>query len=134
MWLKFISDIFKPAADLVDNLHTSEEEKLAIKSEMFAAQSAMTIKMMEHEQAILAMRTSVINAEATGQSFLQRNWRPITMLTFLGLVCLDAFGLLAFRLSSEAWTLLQIGLGGYVVGRSAEKIAPRISETMNRNG
>ena len=52
------------------------------------------------------------------------------MLTFLVLVVCDSFGLLAFRLSAEAWTLLQIGLGGYVVGRSAEKIAPTIKDAM----
>jgi len=34
------------------------------------------------------------------------------MLSFLALVVADSFGLLVFRLSAEAWTLLQIGLGG----------------------
>jgi hypothetical protein len=49
------------------------------------------------------------------------------MLSFLGLVVADAFGLLAFRLADQAWLLLQIGLGGYVVGRSVEKISPQIT-------
>ena len=53
---------------------------------------------------------------------MQRNWRPITMLTFLALVVLNSFGLLKIELADEAWTLLQIGLGGYVAGRSAEKM------------
>lgn len=44
------------------------------------------------------------------------------MLTFLILVVCDSFGWLAFILSNEAWTLLQIGLGGYIVGRTVEKI------------
>jgi len=57
---------------------------------------------------------------------MQRNWRPITMLTFLVLVVCDSFGLLKFRLSNEAWTLLQIGLGGYVIGRTGEKIVDKI--------
>jgi hypothetical protein len=48
------------------------------------------------------------------------------MLTFVSLVVADQTGLLAFRLAEEAWTLLQLGLGGYVVGRSAEKIAPGV--------
>jgi len=64
--------------------------------------------------------------EAKGQSRLQRNWRLITMLTFLILVVCDSFGMLAFRLSDEAWLLLQIGLGGYVVERTGEKIAEKI--------
>jgi hypothetical protein len=32
-------------------------------------------------------------------------------------------------LEGEFWTLLQIGIGGYVVGRSAEKIADKINIT-----
>lgn len=68
----------------------------------------------------------IIEAEAKGQSWLQRNWRPITMLTFLVLVVCDSFGFLKFRLSNEAWILLQIGLGGYVVGRTGEKIVEKI--------
>ena len=53
---------------------------------------------------------------------MQRNLRPITMLTFLVLVVFDNFGWLPNPLAKEAWTLLQIGLGGYVAGRSAEKM------------
>ncbi|MCS5587835.1 MAG: hypothetical protein NZ697_05040 [Porticoccaceae bacterium] len=45
------------------------------------------------------------------------------MLTFLALAVGDSLGLLATPLRDEAWMLLQLGLGGYVVGRSGEKIA-----------
>ena len=44
----------------------------------------------------------------------------------------DLFGLLAFRLLAEAWGLLQIGLGGYVVGRSVEKVAPQITASLDQ--
>ncbi len=79
---------------------------------------------MTYEKTLAESRSRIIEAEAKGHGVLQRNWRPITMLTFLLLVVCDAFGLLAFRLAEQAWTLLQIGLGGYVVGRSVEKVAP----------
>ena len=124
--LGFIGDIFKPAADLIDNLHTSEAEKLTIKQKMFELQVSTYNKATEYESQLLKAKADIITAEATGQSWIQRNWRPITMLTFLVLVVLDSFGVLPFRLAAEAWTLLQIGLGGYVVGRSAEKIIPKI--------
>ena len=55
------------------------------------------------------------------------------MLTFLGLVIADTFGFTTFRLASEAWSLLQLGLGGYVVGRSAEKIIPKITDIMRKD-
>ena len=48
------------------------------------------------------------------------------LLAFLALVVLDSFGLLAFRLADETRLLLQIGLGGYVAGRSAEKITGQV--------
>lgn len=126
----FISSIFKPAVDLIDELHTSEEEKLAVKQKMFEMQVGAFNKAEEYETELLKAKASIITAEAQGQSWIQRNWRPITMLTFLVLVVADSFGLLAFRLAAEAWTLLQIGLGGYVVGRSAEKIIPQVTNVM----
>lgn len=128
----FISKLFKPAADLVDNLHTSEEEKLQLKNNIIQIQTGLEIKILEYEKKLVEAQAEVINAEATGHSWLQRNWRPITMITFLILVVLDSFGLLAFRLSGDAWILLKIGLGGYVIGRSAEKIAPKISEAIKK--
>jgi hypothetical protein len=54
------------------------------------------------------------------------------MLVFLGLVVCDQFGLLTFRLAEQAWTLLQIGLGGYVVGRSVEKIVPTMTKALKK--
>lgn len=120
--MSLIGQVFEPAAKLIDSIHTSEEERLDAKTRMLESQSALTMKVLDYEAQLMQMQSSVILAEAQGASWLQRNWRPITMLSFLGLVLLDSFGLLAFRLATEAWTLLQIGLGGYVVGRSGEKV------------
>ncbi len=128
--LGLIGDIFKPAVDLIDELHTSEEEKMQVKQKLFGMQVDAFKKAEEYETELLKAKASIITAEANGQSWMQRNWRPITMLTFLALVVSDSFGLLAFRLAEQAWTLLQIGLGGYVVGRSAEKIVPKVTEVM----
>lgn len=130
--LSLIGSLFKPAADLIDKLHTSEAEKLEARNSLFEIQTAMALKLLDYESKLLESQASVINSEATGQSWMQRNWRPITMLTFLVLVVCDSFGLLANPLAPEAWTLLQLGLGGYVVGRSAEKIMPKVVETMKR--
>jgi len=125
--LSFIGEIFKPAAKLIDDLHTSDEEKLALKNKLTVIQNEMHSKVIDYETKLLASQSSIITAEANGQSWMQRNWRPITMLTFLALVVCDSFGWLANPLASEAWTLLQIGLGGYVAGRSVEKV-------MNKKG
>lgn len=123
--LSFISSIFEPAVKLIDELHTSDEEKLELQRKIKQVENELLTKVIDYESKLLESQTRVITAEATGQSWLQRSWRPITMLTFLVLVVCDSFGLLTFRLSEDAWTLLQIGLGGYVAGRSAEKITSK---------
>ena len=124
--LSFIGEIFKPAAKLIDDLHTSDEEKLTLKNKLTVIQNEMHSKVIDYETKLLASQSSIIIAEASGQSWMQRSWRPITMLTFLGLVVCDSFGWLANPLAAEAWTLLQIGLGGYVTGRSIEKVAVKL--------
>jgi len=121
--LGFIADIFKPAATLIDDLHTSDEEKMKIEQMMFKMEQEMTLKMMEYESQLLTAKTDIIKSEANSASWIARNWRPITMLSFLALVVADSFNWLPNPLAKEAWTMLQIGLGGYVVGRSGEKIA-----------
>lgn len=128
--LSFISSIFPSLVKVVDDLHTSEEEKLKVKQDIFSIQVEMFLQAEQYERELLESKAKIITAEAQGASWIQRSWRPITMLTFLGLVVFDSFGLLPFRLAAEAWTLLQIGLGGYVVGRSAEKIAPKITDVL----
>lgn len=126
--LNLIGDIFKPAADLIDNIHTSQEEKLILRNKLAKIQNEMQLKILSYENDLMKAQASVIESEAKGHSWIQRNWRPITMLTFLALVVCDSFGFLKFRLASEAWTLLQIGLGGYVIGRSAEKLVKTITK------
>lgn len=126
--LSFISSIFEPAAKLVDDLHTSDEEKLELQRKMRTLENEVSFKVLDYEKTLMEHQAKVIMAEAQGQSWLQRSWRPITMLSFLLLVALDSFGLLANPLADEAWTLLQIGLGGYVVGRSGEKIMKSYGE------
>ena len=126
--LSFISGIFEPATKLVDELHTSEEEKLDMRRRLQSIENEFMSKVLDYETKLMDNQAAIIKAEATGKSSLQRNWRPITMLTFLALVVCDSFGWLANPLAKEAWLLLQIGLGGYVAGRSAEKITSQVMQ------
>ena len=76
---------------------------------------------------------SIIVAEAQSGHWLAANWRPITMLTFVVIIAnnyiLYPYLSLFFdstpklEIPPDMWGLLKIGLGGYVVGRSGEKIA-----------
>lgn len=118
-----IAGIFKPAAELVDNLHTSEDERLKAKGHLLDVQAAAMQRVFDYEKELVKGQQSIVKAEAESKNWLAASWRPITMLTFLVLAVGDSLGFLATPLRDEAWTLLQLGLGGYVVGRSGEKIA-----------
>jgi len=118
-----IAGIFKPAAQLIDDLHTSTEEKLSAKGHLLDVQAAAMQRVFDYEKELINGQYKVVSAEAKSEHLIVAAWRPITMLTFLILAVGDSLGLLATPLRDEAWTLLQLGLGGYVVGRSGEKIA-----------
>ena len=119
---ELISGIFKPAAELIDELHTSEEERLQQKAKLLEIQAASMDSALQHERSIMEAQAKIVNSEAQSEHWLTASWRPITILTFLALAVGDSLGVLATPLRDEAWMLLQIGLGGYVVGRSGEKV------------
>jgi len=133
--LGMIAGLFKPAADLVDNLHTSEEEKVlaraqleAVKNETYAGAIALEKAVLDLKVKQLDAQQAVIVAEASGKSWLQRNWRPITMMVFLVIILLHYLGIIKTEIAPHMWILMEIGLGGYVVGRSAEKVTGTIVE------
>ncbi|WP_067582787.1 3TM-type holin [Endozoicomonas ascidiicola] len=78
----------------------------------------------------LAQRAGIINTEATGESWLQRNWRPIVMLVFTGLIVARWLGWSAPDLSEavelKLFSIVQIGIGGYIASRGIEKVADKI--------
>jgi len=96
-------------------------------------QAAIKIRQIEAqlEQTRLEVRGQAVQAEAKGESWLQRNWRPLTMVWFSFLVGAYWFGYTPEKLSDAAvlslFGLIKLGLGGYVIGRSAEKITKEIS-------
>lgn len=87
-------------------------------------------RQMELLLSTFTAQASIVGKEAASQHFLAANWRPITMLTFVGLIVARMFGYTAEGISEaeyiELWSLVKIGLGGYVVGRSVEKTAPSL--------
>jgi hypothetical protein len=79
-------------------------------------------------------KSNIIIAEAKSDSWLARSWRPITMLTFVALITADWLGFTAANLTPEMklklYDIIQLGLGGYVIGRSAEKVLPTVMKTL----
>ena len=99
-----------------------------------AAQAAQELRlaMLEHEQTAQQVARDVVVSEAKSEHWITSAWRPLVMIMFAVMIgnnyiiapYLDAiFGTsVMFDMPEQAWSLLSVGLGGYVVGRSGEKI------------
>lgn len=98
----------------------------------------LEVLLSDHAAEIAKTQASIVTAEIQGESWLQRNWRPITALLFVFVVFWFAW----LQPASVAWlgwqplrtgdTLLievlgivKICLGGYIGGRTIEKVFNR---------
>ena len=116
-----VAGVIKTAADKIWPDATEVEKA---KVEQYTA-------MLTQQLEVFKGQCAIIVAEAQGGGMLQRNWRPITMLTFLGLVVGRFFGFEGPNFtpddSANLFSLIQLGLGGYVVGRSVENVAKTVA-------
>ena len=120
----FTGGVIKEIGKVMDNLFTTDEERIKAKNEVFKV-------LQEQQLELQKLQTEIILAEANG-NWLQRSWRPILMLAFGFIVIYVKFIAPLFSLpipplENEFWDLLQLGIGGYVVGRSVEKVAKNIT-------
>ena len=120
----FTGGLVKEIGNVIDKLFTTEEERLKAKNEIFKV-------LQEQQLELQKLQTEIIVTEANG-NWLQRSWRPILMLAFGFIVIYVKFIAPLFNLpipplENEFWDLLQLGIGGYVVGRSVEKVAGNIT-------
>lgn len=126
-----ISSLFSGVTGLVDKVTTTDEERLKAQLEVKRLETAFTLEMAKLEVENAKTQASVITAEVHSTSWMARSWRPILMLTFTFIIAYNhviapIFSLTALPLPPEMWATLKLGMGGYIVSRSAEKIAPGV--------
>jgi len=133
-----VSNLLKPIANLIDNLHTSKEEKAALEIAFYNAQ-------VEAAKNFAGFQRDIITKEMDGQSPVQRNWRPHLMYVFIFILAwnfilsklltwLGSLAIVTFHLDpsltsqlivpvlevpDKMWTLLTFGVTGYIGLRSA---------------
>lgn len=124
-----LGGLFDLAGKVFDKIFPNPQQAAEAKLKLFEMQQAGELKLLEGQVEIIA-------AEAKSESWLAASWRPITMLVFTGLIVARWFGWAAPNLSPEEyiklWSIVELGLGGYVIGRSAEKIAPAIATALKK--
>ena len=128
----FVKEIFTPAKELIDDIHTSDEERLQLRNVLAKIENDTTLKVIDYEGKLLEAQSSIIMAETQSDSWLVKNWRPLTMLSFVSIVIMYWFGYQPENMSQatidNVFQLIKIGLGGYVIGRSGEKIAKTLRD------
>lgn len=84
----------------------------------------------------VSAQAQIINTEAASQHWLAANWRPLMMITFTALIVARWFGWASPGLSEaeyiKLWDIVQLGIGGYVGGRTVEKVAPMIAAALKK--
>ena len=122
-----LSAVLGIGGKLIDKLLPDPEQKAK-------AQLALLELAQKGELTELTARAEIVKTEAASSHWLAANWRPLTMLTFTALIVARWFGWAAPALSEaeylKLWSIVEFGLGGYVVGRSAEKIIPAAAAAM----
>lgn len=126
--LPIIGPIIEKVTGIVDKAVTDKDLANKLKTELQTKLMTLDYSSVEKE---LEAQASIIVAEAEG-NWIQRSWRPILMLTIVAIVAnnylifpyLKMFTDKAavLPLPPSLYTLMSIGVGGYVVGRSGEKM------------
>lgn len=127
--IPIIGDVVKGIIGIIDKAVPDKDLAEQLKAQVTQQMMSLDYSAFETE---ISKRAEIIVAEAKGESWLQRNWRPGLMALF-GLIIannyiiypyLSLFSVksMALEIPPDMWALLKIGVGGYVAGRSAEKV------------
>jgi hypothetical protein len=119
-------------APLAKILFNTIEKSVPDKDLQAKLKADLQTQLLQSNTAELQAAAKIIEAEAKAGWF-SASWRPLLMYVLifilvwnyiLGPVIKFFFhAAITIDLPGDVWTLLQIGLGGYVVGRSAESVA-----------
>ena len=122
---RLIERIIGPASDLISEFIEDPDKRAEFEHRLRS-------QLLQQESDFVNAARDVVVSEAQGESWLQRNWRPLIMLSFGSilvnnyilvpwLIALGVDNAAVLDIPEGMWGLLTMGLGGYVVGRTIEK-------------
>ena len=126
-------DAIGNAIDKIDK----SDEKLELQLRYKQLLHEMEGKYLDYENKLLDVKKETVLQEAKGESWLQRNWRPILMVVCIFIVLnnyvfVPYFGIPSAVLDDHIWNLIELGTGGYFAGRSLEKITERLAPILTK--
>lgn len=127
--LPVIGTVVEKILGVVDQAVEDKDAANKLKAEIQTKLMALDYSALETE---LKARAEILTAEIQGASWMQRNWRPILMLSIVAIIVnnylvfpyMNIFTTKAvlLELPERMWGLMEIGVGGYIIGRTGEKI------------
>ncbi len=134
--LPFVGKILSPILGIIDKAVPDKDLATRLKAQVQLEMTAMDFSSLEKE---IDAKAKILVAEIQGKSWIQRTWRPILMLTIVAIVAnnyiifpyLSMFTdkVVILDLPDKLYNLMSIGVGGYIVGRSGEKIVTKWKES-----
>lgn len=113
--MKTVTNLVGAVSEIVDRLTLPGREKKQLETDILRLLIAV-------EEKTISEQAASIREEARG-NWLQRSWRPIVMLVFTLIILAGTFlNLPILADTSRFWDLLEIGLGGYIIGRGSEQL------------
>lgn len=136
------SGILGSVNDIIGKFVADPKDKIAAQLEVTKIGTDYQIQVLQADRDLAVQQASVVTAEAKSDSWLARNWRPITMLTFVFIIVwnyivvgtIGAFvdRIHVIEIPPDMWGLLKLGIGGYIGARTVEKVAPGVTEAMKK--
>jgi hypothetical protein len=131
-----VSAVFDVGGKLIDRLWPDPAQRDAAKLKLMELQQSGALAQLAAETELQKAAADIVKTEAASSNFLTASWRPITMLVFVVLITARWFGWAAPNLQEQEylklWDIVQLGLGGYVIGRSVEKVVPSIADALKK--
>ena len=129
-------------APLAKILFNTIEKAVPDKDLQEKLKSQLQTQLLQSHTQELKAAASIIEAEAKAGWFAS-SWRPLLMYVLIFILVwnyvigpvIKVFmgAVITFELPGDVWSLLQIGLGGYVLGRSAESVARTMANKPTNN-
>ena len=127
---RIIERMIEPVFDVIDQAVTDTDERERLKSQINMAIQQRAGNLEEYAR-------DIIMAEMRG-NWLQRSWRPVLMLWFAFIIGMFWFGFAPEyivqnpSLTDKLFTVIQIGLGGFVLTEGGREILQQYGRTRER--